>query len=241
MNPSGEQVELAFGEQRAVLVSAGAGLRTYSVGRAADPRRLRRRRGLPVGAGPAARPVAEPHRGRPLRLRGALAPASAERARGGTRSTARALGALGGRRPRNGPGRVRACALPAARLPVRARAEGRVLALGRRARRADRGDERGSEAAPFGAGWHPYLAVEGDLVDGVELHVPAATVLVADERGLPTSSGPVADEAWTSASRGRSGRQGSTTASPTSSETTAAGPPRASAGPPSGSTRASRT
>ena len=32
MNPSGEQVELAFGEQRAVLVSVGAGLRTYSVG-----------------------------------------------------------------------------------------------------------------------------------------------------------------------------------------------------------------
>ena len=32
MNPSGEQVELAFGEQRAVVVGVGAGLRTYAVG-----------------------------------------------------------------------------------------------------------------------------------------------------------------------------------------------------------------
>ena len=32
MNPSGEQVELTFGEQRAVVVGVGAGLRTYTVG-----------------------------------------------------------------------------------------------------------------------------------------------------------------------------------------------------------------
>ena len=52
----------------------------------------------------------------------------------------------------------------------------------------------GSEAAPYGAGSHPYLAVDQDVVDGVELCVPAATVLVADERGLPVSSSAVADE-----------------------------------------------
>ena len=32
MQASGEQVELAFGEQRAVVVGVGAGLRTYSAG-----------------------------------------------------------------------------------------------------------------------------------------------------------------------------------------------------------------
>jgi len=32
MNRSGEQVALAFGEQRAVVVGLGAGPRTYSVG-----------------------------------------------------------------------------------------------------------------------------------------------------------------------------------------------------------------
>ena len=53
---------------------------------------------------------------------------------------------------------------------------------------------RGSEPAPYGAGSHPYLAVDEDLVDGVELVVPAATVLVADERGLPVGSADVADE-----------------------------------------------
>ena len=52
----------------------------------------------------------------------------------------------------------------------------------------------GSESAPYGAGSHPYLAVDGDVVDDVELRVPAATVLVANERGIPVGSGSVADE-----------------------------------------------
>ena len=52
----------------------------------------------------------------------------------------------------------------------------------------------GSDTAPYGVGSHPYLAVDGDLVDEVELRVPAATVLVADERGIPVGSESVADE-----------------------------------------------
>ena len=52
----------------------------------------------------------------------------------------------------------------------------------------------GSESAPYGAGSHPYLTVDGDVVDEVELRVPAATVLVANERGIPVGSGSVADE-----------------------------------------------
>ena len=52
----------------------------------------------------------------------------------------------------------------------------------------------GSDAAPYGAGSHPYLAVEDVVVDGVELHVPASAVLIADERGISVGSGSVVDE-----------------------------------------------
>jgi aldose 1-epimerase len=43
----------------------------------------------------------------------------------------------------------------------------------------------GAGAAPFGAGWHPYLAAFDGRVDDIVLRVPADTTYVADERGLP--------------------------------------------------------
>jgi aldose 1-epimerase len=49
----------------------------------------------------------------------------------------------------------------------------------------------GRGSCPYGAGAHPYLAIEADRVDGVGLRVPAQTVLDADERGLPTGARPV--------------------------------------------------
>jgi aldose 1-epimerase len=52
----------------------------------------------------------------------------------------------------------------------------------------------GSEPCPYGAGAHPYLAVEGDHVDGVELHVPARTVLRSNDRALPVGELPVKGE-----------------------------------------------
>lgn len=44
----------------------------------------------------------------------------------------------------------------------------------------------GRSAAPFGAGFHPYLDLAGHELDTAELLVPAATVLEADERQIPT-------------------------------------------------------
>jgi aldose 1-epimerase len=49
----------------------------------------------------------------------------------------------------------------------------------------------GRGSCPYGAGAHPYLAVEADRVDAVGLRVPAQTLLDADERGLPTGARPV--------------------------------------------------
>jgi aldose 1-epimerase len=195
VNPSGEQVELAFGEQRAVLVSVGAGLRAYSVGE------------RPILDGYGAGEVCPSGRGQ------LLVPWPNRIEDGRYDFDGRSL-----QLPLNEPTRRNAIhgLVRWAHWSVVVRATDRVafehvlypqpgypFALELRAEYSLSDDglavrieatNVGSEAAPFGAGWHPYLAVEGDLVDGVELHVPAATVLVADERGLPTGRGAVADE-----------------------------------------------
>jgi len=49
---------------------------------------------------------------------------------------------------------------------------------------------RGSHAAPYGTGSHPYLTVRTPSVDGCELSLPAASWLPIDDRGIP--SGPPA-------------------------------------------------
>jgi aldose 1-epimerase len=46
----------------------------------------------------------------------------------------------------------------------------------------------GADPCPYGAGAHPYLTVGGATVDSAILHVPARTVLRSDERGLPAGS-----------------------------------------------------
>ena len=48
----------------------------------------------------------------------------------------------------------------------------------------------GDRALPYAAGQHPYLLVEGQ-VDGCELELPAATRLETDDRGLPTGRAPL--------------------------------------------------
>jgi aldose 1-epimerase len=49
---------------------------------------------------------------------------------------------------------------------------------------------RGSRAAPYGTGCHPYLTVRSPSVDDCELSLPAASWLPLDDRGIP--SGPQA-------------------------------------------------
>ncbi len=50
---------------------------------------------------------------------------------------------------------------------------------------------RSERACPWGAGFHPYLAAFGGVVDDTVLRVPAATWYRADDRGLPTGRSPV--------------------------------------------------
>jgi aldose 1-epimerase len=49
----------------------------------------------------------------------------------------------------------------------------------------------GRSAAPFGAGFHPYLDLAEHELDTAELLVPAATVLQTDDRQIPTGRHPV--------------------------------------------------
>ena len=49
----------------------------------------------------------------------------------------------------------------------------------------------GEGACPYGAGAHPYLALDASRVDDVTLQVPARAVLDADERGIPVGAHPV--------------------------------------------------
>jgi aldose 1-epimerase len=49
----------------------------------------------------------------------------------------------------------------------------------------------GDEACPYGVGAHPYVTL-GSQVDGATLILPADTVLLADARGIPTGSRAVA-------------------------------------------------
>jgi aldose 1-epimerase len=54
----------------------------------------------------------------------------------------------------------------------------------------------GRTAAPFGAGFHPYLDLAGHDLDTAELLVPAAVVLETDDRQIPTGASPVAGTAF---------------------------------------------
>jgi len=195
MNPSGEQVELAFGEQRAIVVSVGAGLRTYSAG------------GRPVIDGYGADELCHAGRGQ------LLIPWPNRIEDGSYEFDGRSY-----QLPLNEPARQNAIhgLVRWSQWSIADRAADRVafehvlypqpgypFALELRVEYSLSGNglavrteatNAGSETAPYGAGSHPYLAVDQEVVDGVELRVPAATVLTADERGLPVGSAAVADE-----------------------------------------------
>jgi aldose 1-epimerase len=196
VHASGEQVELAFGEQRAVVASVGAGLRTYSVGGRAVIDGYDAEQVCPSGRGQLLVPW--PNRiedgryefgGRSHQLP-LDEPERRNAIHGLTRWSAWSVAERGAADrvafehmlyPR--PGYPFSLAL---RVEYSLSQEGLVVLT--------EATNVGSDTAPYGAGSHPYLAVEPEVVDEVELRVPAATVLVANERGIPVGSGSVADE-----------------------------------------------
>jgi aldose 1-epimerase len=51
----------------------------------------------------------------------------------------------------------------------------------------------GAERCPFGAGAHPYVTAGTRLIDAASLQAPGRVRLLADERGIPTGTVPTAD------------------------------------------------
>jgi len=190
--PSGEQIEIAFGDQRAVVVEVGGGLRSYTASG----------RDVLDGYGPDEQ--ASSGRGQ------VLAPWP-NRVQDGTYE-------FDGRRhrlPLTEPERSNAIhgLVRWAGWRVGDREARRVvmehvvhaqpgypftLALDVEYALSDTGlsvqttaRNLGAAACPYGCGHHPYLTVGTDDVDTVELQAPGRRVLLSDERSLPAGTKPV--------------------------------------------------
>jgi aldose 1-epimerase len=194
VSPSGEQVELELGEQRVVVVGVGGGLRTYTVG------------GRTILDGYGDDELCSSGRGQLL----VPWPNRIEDGRYEFESRAHQLPLDEPERRNAIHGLVRWSHWSIAEREVDRVAFAHVLypqpgypfALELRVEYSLSEDglavrteatNVGSGPAPYGAGSHPYLAAGRDVVDDVQLRVPAKTVLQADERGLPVGRSAVAD------------------------------------------------
>jgi aldose 1-epimerase len=190
--PSGRQVEIASGEQRAWIVEVGGGLRAYSAG------------GREVLDGYAVHEMCSSARGQclvpwPNRIRDgryefaglsqqlSLTEPERQNAIHGlarwanwtiVEQTADSVVMEYMLHPQ--PGYPHAL-----RLAVGYRLDAYGLTVSTTARNV------GESACPFGAGAHPYLAVGTPTVDSVVLRAPGRTRVTCDERGIPTGAEPV--------------------------------------------------
>jgi aldose 1-epimerase len=187
--PSGEQIEIAFAKQRAVIVEVGGGLRSYAQG----GRKLLD--GYPVdemsASGRGQVLIPWPNRlqdgsyefeGRAHRL--ALTEPE-------TRTAIHGLVRwVPWKVAERGPDRVVMEHLlhpqPGYPFLLALRIEYALSAHGLRVRTT--ATNAGSQPCPYGAGAHPYLTVGTETVDPVILRAPASTMLQSDERGLPADA-----------------------------------------------------
>jgi aldose 1-epimerase len=193
ISPSGEQIEIAHGDQHAVVVEVGGGLRTYSAGGselldgyAADAQ-IRSGRGQVLIPWPnRLEDGAYEFDGRQHQL-----PINELPARNAIHGLVRwAAWSVGEREP----SRV---VLEHVRHPRPGYPFSLALAI--EYALSDEGlsvtttaTNVGPDACPFGSGMHPYLTVGTATIDSVVLTAPARTVLRSDERGLPTGRSAVA-------------------------------------------------
>ena len=191
-SPSGEQVELALGDQRVVVVGVGGGLRGYWLGAA------------PVLDGYGVDELCSSGRGQllapwPNRIQDGsyefdgrtfqLALNEPERR---TRSMASSAGRNGRlwsesrdraaieHRLHPSPGYPFTLDL---RVEYSLGEEGLTVLV--------QATNAGPDACPYGIGAHPYIAAGDGLVDELELSVPARTALVSDQRSIPVDRKPV--------------------------------------------------
>jgi aldose 1-epimerase len=186
VSPSGEQIEIVLGDQRAVVVEVGGGLREYS----AAGRDILDGYGVdemcPSGRGQVLMPW-------PNRLEDGSYEFEGERHQ-------LTLDEPGNRNAIHGFVRWAGWTV-AEREPLRVVMQHRLhprpgypfsLAFAIEYRLSEEGlvvqttaTNVGSRACPFGSGAHPYLSAGTATVDSAVLHAPAGTVLQANERGIP--------------------------------------------------------
>ncbi len=188
--PSGEQYTLTHGEQRAVVVGLGGGLRSYRTGDIQVVDGYRRTAACDGSRGQLLLPwpnriagAAYQWNGRAMRL-----PVNEARTGSAIHGLTRSMhwNRLDGSRdtltlsldlaPQQGYpfalGLIAEYALEPHGLRVR------VTAV-----------NRGDQPCPYGAGAHPYVCVPGSrVIDGALLHLPADATLETDQRGIPTGT-----------------------------------------------------
>ena len=189
---SGEQVEIAHAEQRAVIVEVGGGLRAYT----AD--------GAAVLDGYGAGEMSSSGRGQvlipwPNRIRDGSYSFDGERhqlpiddvdEQDAIHGLVRwAAWTVAEREPHRVVMEHRLHARPGYPFSLQLAIEYRLSADGLRVRTT--ATNHGAAACPFGSGAHPYLTVGTETVDSVTLRAPGSTVLRSDERGIPVGAEPV--------------------------------------------------
>ena len=192
--PSGEQIEIVAGDQRAVVVEVGGGLRAYSVG------------GREILDGYGANEMSSSGRGQalipwPNRLQDGSyefdgrrhqlplnEPDRSNAIHGLVRWVAWAISA---REPNRVVMEYVLHPQPGYPLSLSLNIEYALLDGGLRVRTT--ATNIGVDACPYGSGAHPYLTLGTATVDRLILHAPARTVLRSDGRGLPIGTAVVED------------------------------------------------
>jgi len=184
--PSGEQIEIGFADQRAVIVEVGGGLRSYSKG----GRQLLD--GYPVDA------LSTSGRGQvlipwPNRLQDGSYEFEGRRhqlahtepdARNAIHGLVRwAAWTVAERQPHRVVIEHTLHPQPGYPFALAVSIEYALSETGLAVRTTS--TNVGSDSCPYGAGAHPYLTVGTETVDPVVLRAPGATALTSDERGLP--------------------------------------------------------
>jgi aldose 1-epimerase len=192
ISPSGEQVELVLDDQRVVVVGVGGGLRSYSVGERSVLDGYGVDETCPSGRGQLLVPW--PNRiedgsyefeGRTHQL-----PLDEPERRNAIHGLVRwSQWSVAEREPHRAALEHRLHPRPGYPFTLDLRVEYSLADDGLTVRTT--ATNVGAEPCPYGTGAHPYFSAGGALVDDLELHVPAGTALVSNDRSIPIGRFPV--------------------------------------------------
>jgi aldose 1-epimerase len=194
--PSGRQYELLHGNQRAVVVDLGAGLREYGTDTTAIVDGYARDQAPDGGRGELLLPWPNRIAGASYRFDGTEYQLPVNEPRTGS-----AIHGLTRDQPWGLIDASNDAVTLALELPPQV---GYPFSLGLTASYLLAGDgltvtvtamNHGEQPCPYGAGAHPYVRVAGHgLIDDAVLHIPAGAILETDDRGIPTGAERPVDE-----------------------------------------------